>query len=213
MGAFKDFMNRGGAPAMAKPRGGGGNNRNRNRNNNGNKNKQKSKTKGGGGDPPSIGPELPTLNADLGLNAPNTGGAGGAFSMSSAGFGVGNKPAFSDKSEYEQTFFKDNPQGGFNAFASAAGMSPTGQDAFGQWLGRQYDLEQQNYQMLAGDDQNQNLSWFDYLGNLTGTKYGQPGWEDAYKRYWTGRYNNDSMANRGLNDMPYQGNTRWLAFG
>lgn len=218
--AFKDFMQGGGSSGgtTAGPRagrgGGGGNTRNNTRN----KPKNKNKPGGGGGgatddETASVGPPLPELNAGLGLNAPNTGGSNGAFGMQSAGFGLGGKPTFSDTSEWESSRFETDPQGGFNAFASASGMSPMGQDAFGQWLQRQYDIEQQNFSTLRADDQNQNLSWFDYLGNLAGVPYGKPGWQDAYKRFWLGKYQNDSMANRGLSDAPYQGQTRWLAFG
>lgn len=216
--AFQDFMHGGGdASTTAAPRGGGGNN-NRNRPNNRNRNKPKNRGGGGGGgagtdDGASVGPALPELNAGLGLNAPNTGGNNGAFGMQSAGFGLGTAPNFSDKSEYESSRFATDPQGGFNAFASSSGMAPMGQDNFGKWLQGQYEIEQANYNTLKADDQNQNLSWFDHLGNLAGVQYGQPGWEDAYKKFWMGKYNNDSMANRGLQDTPYQGQTRWLAMG
>jgi hypothetical protein len=206
----------GGSSTTATPRGGGGGGNTRNNNRNRNKPKNKNKPGGGGGatdDEASVGPALPELNASLGLNAPNTGGNNGAFGMQSAGFGLGNSPLFSDTSEYESSRFNTDPQGGFNAFASSAGMAPMGQDNFGRWLQSQYEIEQQNFNTLKADDQNQNLSWFDHLGNLSGVQYGQPGWEDAYKKFWMGRYNNDSMANRGLSDTPYSGQTRWLALG
>lgn len=221
--AFKDFMQQGGSGssgssggATAQPRGGGGTNRNR-RPGPGRGGGNKSRGGRGGSSTSTsgtLGPPLPELNAGLSLNAPNTGGiADSPFGMASAGAGLGNAPTYSDLSEWEYGRFETDPQGGFNAFASAAGMAPTGQDALGSWLQRQFDVEQQNYNMLKADDQNQDLRWFDYLGNLSGVDYGQPGWQEAFKRYWTGRYANDSMANRGLNDMPYQGDTRWIAYG
>lgn len=225
--AFKDFMQgggqlRGGGGGGGGGRGGGGGGGGGRNNAGVQRRRQKSRdekqakraeNKAGAEEEETVGPALPELDSALGLNATNTGGTNGAFGMQSAGFGLGNKPLFSDNSEYEQGVFKENPQAGFNAFASSAGMSPMGQDNFGQWLQRQYDIEQANYQTLAADDQNQNLTWYDYLGNLAGVQYGKPGWEDAYKQFWMGRYANDSMANRGLSDAPYQGQTRWLAIG
>lgn len=198
-GSVNSNRNRGG--------GGGGNTRNRNRG-------------GGGGGGGPIVPDLPVVNKELGLNQVNTGAMGGGFSL---GAGTGFAPGagasmvgagFSDTDDYESSFFKNNPAAGFKAFLGSAGLNAdaAAPDLYGQWLARQQARTQAEYEMLTADAKNQDLSYLDYLGSLGGVAYGQPGWQEAQNAYWRHLWNTDSNANRGINDAPFLGQSRWLTF-
>jgi hypothetical protein len=200
-GSVNANRNRGGGS------GGGGNNHPNNRN----------KNKGGGG---PIVPDLPVVNKDLGLHQVGTGQMGGAFALGagtqfapgagSSGVGMG----FSDKDDYERTYFKNNPQEGFRAFVGSAGLNANAlaPDLFGQWLDRQYGRTEAEYNALRADNPNQDLSYLDYLSSLGGVPYGQPGWDASQKAYWQHLYAADTDENRGISRSPFQGTGRWLAF-
>lgn len=199
----RDAMNRRGGGGGGN-RGGPGNNVNRNRRNRG----------GGGGG--GLGPELPDLPGSPGLKMPMTGQIGGnlpggAFSSLQQ---QNEQFAFSGNNDWENSYFDANPREGFNAWLSQSGMiaNAAAPDAYGQWLARQHDPLYAQYTALIADDANQQLSYMDYLGGLAGTPYGQPGYHEASQKFWRDRYNADSMENKGLNDAPYIGQSRWLAF-
>jgi hypothetical protein len=201
----RDAMNRRGGGGGGN-RGGPGNNVNRNRNRG-----------GGGNNGGGLGTQLPDLPGSPGLHMPVTGSIGGnlpggAFSTLQQ---QNESFAFSGNNDKENSYFDTNPQEAFTGWMQQAGMTPNASapDAFGQWLSRQYEPLQQQYAGLIADDQNRNLTFMDYLGSLGGVTYGQPGWQDAQRRYWQQRYAADSMENKGLNDAPYVGQSRWLAFG
>jgi hypothetical protein len=202
----RDGMNR---------RGGGGPGANVNR-----PNRNRGGGGGGGGGKPGLGPKVPVVDAAIGLNAPATGQLGGAFAMGAGTqFGPGASSgtlgqSFSDKNAYESSFFKTNPEAAFKAHLGASGLTVGGDDLQGQWM--QNDLYPRlygEYEALTADAANQNLSWFDHLGNLAGVPYGQEGHDEALKRYLQHLYNTEQSTTRGY--APTQatpGQSRWLAY-
>lgn len=200
-GSVNNNRNRGGP-------GGGGNNRPNNRHRN----------RGPGG---GLGaPDLPVVDAGLGLDQVNTGQMGGGFALGAGtpyGPGAGSTTVgatYSDKTPYEQSFFKDQPEAAFKAFLGSAGLNadPAARDLYGQWLFNQQARTQREYEALAADAENQNLSYLDYLGSLGGVGYGQPGWEQSQRDYWRYLWNTDTDANRGIDNTRFQGQGRWLAW-
>lgn len=202
----RDGMNRRGRGGP----GGNANRPNRNRPNRG----------GGGGGGKPLGSKLTPVDAAIGLDAPATGQLGGAFAMGAGtAFGPGASSStlgqdFSDKNDYEASVFRNNPEAAFKAFLGASGLTVGGDDVQGQWL--QNDLSPRlyaEYDALRSDYANRDLSWFDYLGNLTGTPYGQPGYDEAARKYYQHLYNTEQSTTRGY--APTQatpGQSRWLAY-
>lgn len=202
----RDGMNR---------RGGGGPGANVNR-----PNRNRGGGGGGGGPKPGLGPKLPTVDAAIGLDAPATGQLGGAFAMGAGtqfGPGAGSSTvgaSFSDKNDWESGFFENNPQQAFQAHLGASGLTAGGDDLQGQWLQNDlYPRMYAEYQALTADAANQNLSWLDHLGNVVGVPYGQPGYDEAARRYYQHLWNTEQSTTRGY--APTQstpGQSRWLAY-
>jgi hypothetical protein len=112
---------------------------------------------------------------------------------------LGGPPATSD--DLTMQFYNDNPQEGFGA--SMSGMFGPGVmgggDAFSGWMNRQFEPTYQNFmtQKLG----NENLRFDHYIAGLGGPEY------------WRNAYNMAGMEAKGLTYSPYQGQSRWLAFG
>ena len=230
LSGFQDHMNGGSSTTTVQ---GGGQNRNKKK-----KNQHNGGGGGSGGGPGrplglgnrDISPDLDFLDKGIGLNAPATGGfalgagtplAGGASSTTAGGgFNHGGIPLgggrYSDKEEYEAAQFRNKPREAYGAMLGTAGLTVGGTDTFGQWLANEYDRPgglYDQFNTLRTDKANENLSWFDYLGQLGGVQYGQPGWAQGMNQYMQHLYNSAGRDQRGVNYTPYEGTSRWLAYG
>jgi hypothetical protein len=96
-------------------------------------------------------------------------------------------------------FYNDNPQEGFGASMSGLGFNMGGGDAFSGWMNRQFEPTYQNFmtQKLG----NENLRFDHFLTGLGGPDY------------WRNAYNMAGMDAKQLTYAPYEGQSRWLAFG
>lgn len=130
-------------------------------------------------------------------------------------FGGGDLPGggFNGGNDYESGYFDENPEAGARAFLQSAGLSPGGRDAFGQWMEGETQRMYQDYQALQAEGDNRNLTFLDYLGNIGAVPYGQPNWADSFNRFMQEKYAYTPLEMKGLSYAPYEGGTRWLAFG
>lgn len=151
----------------------------------------------------SLGPKLPKLPG--GFHAPNVGTVG--TDPGATGFATNFGATFNPKNDYEQTGFKNDPEGGYNAFLGSIGLDVGGNDAYGQWLSNQYQSVFDDYNTLRRDDRNQNLTFMDFLHSLGGDT------PEARQQYWRAKYALDSDENKGISNTPYAGLSRWLALG
>jgi hypothetical protein len=138
MGAFDDWVNRGGTN-MTGGGGGGGNNRGPGMNRGGRPNH--------GGGTPGMG-----------------GGGKPKRKKKNAGDLTPDGPLAGD--DYTLDFYNTNPQQGFNHSMTNLGFNMGQGDAFSNWLNRQYESAYADYQGLTADPANQNLRWDQHLAGL-----------------------------------------------
>lgn len=121
---------------------------------------------------------------------------------------------FSGTNDYEGQYSRDNPEQFARGFFQTAGLSPGGQDAFGQWMERTAIPESiEDWKAMLAESDNQNLSYLDYLGNMGPAKYGTPGWNTAFNQYVYQRYLNAPLEAKGLSYAPYEGPSRTIFYG
>jgi hypothetical protein len=140
--------------------------------------------------------------ADAGDDNPFTADPG---ALPGGGFNGGNA--------YEDSFFRENPQAGARAFLQSAGLSPGGRDAFGQWMEGEMQRMYEDFDAMRAESDNQNLSFLDYLANIGAVPYGSPNWADSFNRFMQQKYAYTPLEMKGLSYAPFEGGTRWLAFG
>lgn len=120
---------------------------------------------------------------------------------------------FNGGNDYESGYFDENPEAGARAFLQSAGLSPGGRDAFGQWMEGEMQRMYQDYQALVAESDNQNLTFLDYLGNIGAVPYGQANWADSFNKFMQEKYAYTPLEMKGLSYAPFEGGTRWIAFG
>lgn len=203
---FADWMDKGSSSsssstASAAPR------RNNNNNNNNNNNRKRNNHGGGGGGGKHKGKGGPAAAAP-------------AAPAAAAPF---------NPMDWEQDFWQTDPRSGFNAFNKAAGFNVGQGDSLDDFIGRHYDTLFGNYNAQRAHGLSQNLQFGNYLNALpTGLPAPNPAVgghgthipvqtnplnPGAWKNYLVDQYKNASLEKKGLAYAPYEGVSRWLAFG
>jgi hypothetical protein len=138
--------------------------------------------------------------------------------------------------DWEQEFWQTDPKSAFAGFNTKAGFNPGQGDALDSWMNTFYDQLYGDYNALRARSNFQNMQFGNYLNAQRAGKgmrlpnpekspigtakpkelikaQTRPTDVNRWRDFVMENYQNASMENKGLAYAPYEGISRWMAFG